>query len=101
MPPAVAMPLPPENPSQIGKQWPRMAASPAAACHSGLAVTSRMSRTATTPLPMSRAMTGSATFQPAARIALVAPTLPEPTWRTSPLPAAFTSSRANGIDPRR
>ena len=93
-------PLPPRKPSQTGNNGParrrtRPAAPPPARRRH------RASSTAAAPLPPSSSRVAAARARRPVRSTLVAPILPEPTWRMSPSPAARVSSRPNGIEPSR
>ncbi len=79
----VATPLPPRKRSHGGKQWPATTASMEAASQALSGLKTIIAQTAREPLAMSSTVTATPTFQPADRRALVAPTLPDPSRRTS------------------
>src|ERR1700690_3680788 len=81
-PAAVATPLPPRNPSQIGKQWPIRAHKPAIIIHVELWSERRAGRrTANEPFAASSNSVRIPASGPATRATLVAPMLPLPSLR--------------------
>src|SRR5579883_289973 len=99
-PRVVATPLPPLKPSHGGNMWPSTA--PAAAAAAGIGPHSEL-KTSTGMRPFSASSTSvaAASVLLPVRSTLVAPILPEPTWRMSPRPAARVSSSPKGIEPSR
>jgi hypothetical protein len=95
----VAMPLPPLNFSQTGNMWPSTA--PTAAATAGTGPSRPHTMTATKPFSPSSSRVAAASVLLPVRSTLVAPMLPEPILRMSPMPAAWVRIRPNGIEPSR
>ena len=82
------------------KQWPAVAAMPLRAAVQGFWVRERASRTASRPLPTSKAQTSSPNLRPKTRATLVAPMLPLPTRRMS-TPLLRATRTPKGTPPSR